>query len=120
MFDKVTEIEGTNPEQVIDVFETDTRCFGDCEPCPDATDDGDGCEEPEGAGGGETAFGGLEEHEGHRAGVAVLVDEVEAHDQGTGDGSDTERVNLSVQQVLHRVPAHGPAETTDVTVEGSV
>jgi hypothetical protein len=97
-------------EQLVDTLEGSASGLGDGEPSPDTTDDGDGGEEPEGTGRAKTALLVVEEHKRDSARVTVLVDEVEAHDQRRGHGSDTERVELSVEEVLHRVPTHSPSE----------
>ena len=39
---------------------------------------------------------------------------METHDHRRADGTDAERVNFGVQEILHAVPAHRPTKTTDV------
>jgi hypothetical protein len=51
-----------------------------------------------------------EEHLRGRLRVTILIHEVDAHDNASSQGSDTTRENLSIDQVLDAVPAHGPAD----------
>jgi hypothetical protein len=111
---EATDLVPGKLEQLVDALEGSARGLGDGEPSPDTTDEGDGSEEPEGTGRAETALLVVEEHERDGARVTVLVDEMEAHDQRGGHGSDTERVDFSVEEVLHGVPTHSPTETGDV------
>lgn len=91
-------------EQVIHALQASSAGLGHGEPDPDAADKGDGGEAPEGTVGGDAAVRGGEQHVGHGAGVAVLVGEVEGHGPRGGQGTDSEREQLSGEQVLHGVP----------------
>ncbi|KAG7828235.1 hypothetical protein KL920_003962 [Ogataea angusta] len=55
-----------------------------------------------------------EQHRGHGLGVAVLVGKVERHHDGSSERPHAQRQHLRVEQVLHRVPAHGPADSVEV------
>lgn len=101
-------------EETIHALETATRSLGNEEPSPETTEEGDNGEEPEGSCGTKATLATGKEHVGDSARVSVLVDEMEAHDHGGGDGTDAEGVDFSVEKVLHGVPAHCPTETTEV------
>ena len=111
---KASNLVPLKREQAIHTLETSTRRLRDEEPSPDTTQDGDNSEQPEGSCGSESTLGSREEHVGHGAGVAVLVDEVETHDHRRGHGTDAQRIDLSVEKILHTVPAHGPSKPRNV------
>lgn len=56
----------------------------------------------------------VQQHVRHSPTVTILVNEMEAHHHTARNSTDAQRVDLGVQKVLHRVPAHGPAETGNV------
>jgi hypothetical protein len=71
------------------------RSLGQEEVYPEQPNGGHAAEEHHGAAGGHA-----EEHEGHGFRVAVLVDEVEGHGDGATEGTQAERVDFGVDEVL--------------------
>ncbi|KAG7763316.1 hypothetical protein KL946_004132 [Ogataea haglerorum] len=55
-----------------------------------------------------------QQHRRHSLGVAVLVGEVERHHDGGSQRPHAQRQHLGVEEVLHGVPAHGPADAVEV------
>ena len=91
-------------EQCIHALKGLASSLGDEEPDPSETqraNDGAEVEEPIGV--------HLEQHGGYRLGVAELIDKMETHDEGRTEGTESDGVNLGVDQVLERVPAHSLA-----------
>jgi hypothetical protein len=44
----------------------------------------------------------------------LTVDEVESHGKGASKGTQPQRIDLTVDEVLHGVPAKSPTEAGDV------
>ena len=101
-------------EQSIHTLQTPARGLRNKEPGPHTTDARDDGKQPEGACGTQAVLARRQQHVGHGAAVAVLIDKVETHDHARGDGADAQGVDLGVEQVLHAIPAHGPAETRQI------
>jgi len=96
-------------EHLVERFERLSRSLGQEEVHPDETDSGDAGEEQHSA-----SVGHGNEHERYSLGVTVLVDKVECHGDGTTERTETERVDLGVDEVLDRVPSERPTETGEV------
>ncbi|KAH3659401.1 hypothetical protein OGATHE_006285 [Ogataea polymorpha] len=57
--------------------------------------------------------GHSQQHRRHSLGVAVLVGKVERHHDGSSERSHAQWQHFRVEQVLHRIPAHGPADSVE-------
>ena len=97
-------------KQPVHALERAPRRLRHTDPDPHPTDDGDGGEIPERPVGVDPARRNREEHVRHRARVAVLVGEMQRHSHEGRQGADTQGEQFRDEQVLHGIPAEGPAE----------
>lgn len=100
------------PRQIkdsIERFERTATGFGQEEVDPAETDEGDAGKEVHCSGGGHA-----NEHLGYSLGVTILVDEVEGHGERATNGTKAQREDFGVDEILDRVPTHGPTEATEV------
>lgn len=105
-----TDLPPAQGKQAIHALQAAPGSLRNEEPGPDTANDGQDREEPEAACGTQSSSSSLEEHDGDGTVAGVLVREMKTHDHGAAHRADSQRVDLGVQEILHAVPAHSPAE----------